>query len=1010
MNKTQNSIPARSPPGLSRAAPPVSHQGDGEKCATDAPKQLRGKDLISIATWNVRTLAQIGKLQELTNGLKGYTWHVVGLCEVRWKNAGEHTTEDHHMLYHSGENDKHANGVGFLINKDIKDSVLGCHPISGRLISIRLKAKPFNITIIQAYAPTTGYSDDQVEEFYTQLQETIDEVDKKDILIIQGDWNAKVGAKALADWKNYCGPSCNETTNERGLRLLEFASYNNMVLANTLGVHKASRRWTWHAPNGSHHQIDYIMVQNRFRSGISRAKTRTYPGADMGSDHDLVILNFKVRLKKITQTKNTRLKFNLEKLKDSTILESFQATIGGKFAAFLTLEEDTEVLTTKFNTVMTETAGEILGKHRYKTRPWVTDEILDMCDSRKELKKTKGTTKGALAYKKINKNIRNCMTKAKEDWINKLCISVEDSLSKNNSKKAFQIVKDLTKQKTPRVSAIHDKDGRCLTENKHILDRWTEYCSDLYNHKNNGDINVLTSLESTNDDDHPILREEVEKAIKTLKTGKAAGVDNIPAELIKHGGTTLTDILTQICNKIWQTGEWPSTWTQSLIITLPKKGNLQLCQNYRTISLISHASKVMLKVILNRLRPQAEEVIAEEQAGFRKGRSTTEQIFNLRVLSEKYKQQQQEIYHVFVDFKKAFDRVWHDALWSTMKKFNMGQKTIKTIQQLYAKATSAVFIQGEVGDWFHTSVGVRQGCLLSPTLFNILLERIMTDALDDHIGTVSIGGRNITNLRFADDIDGIAGNQAELSNMVSRLDKTSKRYGMEINAEKTKIMTNSGQPLSTKITINGQELETVKKFKYLGAIHSNEGSKTEILARAAQTATALAKLKPVWKDRNISLRCKLKLLHTLVLSIFLYACESWTLTAELQRKITAVEMRCYRRVLGISYKDRVTNEEVRALIIAHRKNYEDLLSIVKRRKLRWYGHVTRGSGLSKTILQGSVQGKRKRGRQHKRWMDNIAEWTGYNFATTQSMAHDRQSWKQLVWKSLVQRPYDPGGG
>lgn len=107
-----------------------------------------------------------------------------------------------------------------------------------------------------------------------------------------------------------------------------------------------------------------------------------------------------------------------------------------------------------------------------------------------------------------------------------------------------------------------------------------------------------------------------------------------------------------------------------------------MCQNYRTISLISHASKVMLKIILNRLQHQAEEIIAEEQAGFRRGRSTTEQIFNLRVLCEKYSQHQQDLYHVFIDFEKAFDRVWQDALWATMKKYNMGQKIINTIKQL----------------------------------------------------------------------------------------------------------------------------------------------------------------------------------------------------------------------------------------------------------------------------------------------------------------------------------------
>ena len=117
-----------------------------------------------------------------------------------------------------------------------------------------------------------------------------------------------------------------------------------------------------------------------------------------------------------------------------------------------------------------------------------------------------------------------------------------------------------------------------------------------------------------------------------MKKGKSAGVDNIPAELVQEGGEDVITALTTTYNKIWQTGEWPTPWTQSLVITLPKKGNLQQCQNYQTISLISHPSNVMLKIILNRLKPQAEKIIAEEQAGFRPGRSTTDQIFKLRIL------------------------------------------------------------------------------------------------------------------------------------------------------------------------------------------------------------------------------------------------------------------------------------------------------------------------------------------------------------------------------------------
>ena len=157
----------------------------------------------------------------------------------------------------------------------------------------------------------------------------------------------------------------------------------------------------------------------------------------------------------------------------------------------------------------------------------------------------------------------------------------------------------------------------------------------------------------------------------------------------------------------------------SLVITLPKKGNLQLCQNYRTISLISHPRKVKLKIILNKLQPEAEEISAEEQAGFRAGRSTTEQIFNLRILCEKYLQHQQNLYHVSIDFKKAFDRVWQEALWATTRKYNINASIVQAIENLYDKAQSEVLLNGSTGEWFRTTAGVRQGHLLSPTLFNI---------------------------------------------------------------------------------------------------------------------------------------------------------------------------------------------------------------------------------------------------------------------------------------------------
>ena len=142
-------------------------------------------------------------------------------------------------------------------------------------------------------------------------------------------------------------------------------------------------------------------------------------------------------------------------------------------------------------------------------------------------------------------------------------------------------------------------------------------------------------------------------------------------------------------------------------------------------------------------------------------------------------------------------------------------------------------------------------------------------------------------------------------------------------------------------------------------------------------------------------------MRSLVTSICLYACESWTLTAELQRRIQAMEMRCYRKILRISGKDHVTNEEVRAKIQQAIGPHQDLLTIAKRRKLQWYGHVSRSSGLAKTILQGTMKGGRRQGRQRKRWEDNIREWTGLEFAKSQRAVKNREKWRKLVAKSSV---------
>ena len=257
------------------------------------------------------------------------------------------------------------------------------------------------------------------------------------------------------------------------------------MLANTFDPHKASRRATWQSPNGKYHnQIDYIMVRKRFRSSVNIAKTRSFPGADIGSEHELVMMTFKLHLKRVKKLGHARIKFDLEKLKDPEVAGAFHAMVGGKFAALNILDADgtdMDTLINTFNTAVTNTASEILDKHRPIKKPWVTADLLDLCDKRRELKKK--DAEGVRQYRAANHEIKKGMKKTKMNWIEEQCQDIEDSMKKNNSKKTYQLVKDLTSTKQGRTSTIQDNDEKCLTEEQDILKRWSEYCSELYNYR-----------------------------------------------------------------------------------------------------------------------------------------------------------------------------------------------------------------------------------------------------------------------------------------------------------------------------------------------------------------------------------------------------------------------------------------------------------------------------------------------------------------------------------------------
>ena len=387
-----------------------------------------------------------------------------------------------------------------------------------------------------------------------------------------------------------------------------------------------------------------------------------------------------------------------------------------------------------------------------------------------------------------------------------------------------------------------------------------------------------------------------------------------------------------------------------------------------------------------------------------------EQIFNCRVITEKHLQHQQELFHNFIDFKKAFDRVWHDGLWQVLRGFNIDEGLVQVIQELYTNASSAVLLDGQIGEFFRTSVGVRQGCLLSPVLFNIFLEQIMQETLHDHHTSISIGGRPISNLRFADDIDLMGGSNSELQDLTNRLSERAGAYGMEVSTEKSKTMVNSTNDTSADITMNGEKLEEVSKFKYLGATLSKDGTSTaEVRIRIATATSAMARLSRLWTSSAISFSTKYRLYKSLVVSILLYGCETWTLLADTERRIQAFEHKCLRRLLHISYLEHKTNEYVRNTTSALVGPQEPLLATVKRRKLAWFGHVTRHDSLCKTILQGTLEGARRRGRQRKSWTDNVKEWTSLPMDELLTTAHNRPEWRRTAVSSSLMSPRRPDG-
>jgi hypothetical protein len=215
--------------------------------------------------------------------------------------------------------------------------------------------------------------------------------------------------------------------------------------------------------------------------------------------------------------------------------------------------------------------------------------------------------------------------------------------------------------------------------------------------------------------------------------------------------------------------KWPRECKWSIFIPLPKKGDVRECSNNRSIALIPHASKIVLRIIQKRLEPYIEREMPVEQAGFRKGRGTRDQIVNVRWVLERIREHNKSVYLCFIDYAKAFDSVEHSKTWNSMRNMGIPEHLIRLIRDLYTEQEAKVQVEQGATDWFPVQKGVRQSCILSPGLLNLYSEHIIRTArLEDIDAGVKIGGQKINNLRYADDTTLLAENKDDMGQLIKK--------------------------------------------------------------------------------------------------------------------------------------------------------------------------------------------------------------------------------------------------
>ena len=423
-------------------------------------------------------------------------------------------------------------------------------------------------------------------------------------------------------------------------------------------------------------QIDHIAYSKGFRRNVQDVVARR--GADVGSDHYLVLAKVKLKLKRnFTGCVNSRLRFNTHLLKDVHTKEEFRITLSNRFQVLQEVSEEMSI-EDKWNQIKSatiSTCNEILGPKKSKHKEWISNNTIREIEDRRVKKsqvlnsRTREEKKRATdEYAQANDRVKKSAKKDKNEYFEGLAEGAEEAASHGDSQTLFATIKTLSGNFGKPEIPVKDKNGNALVGEDKQLERWMQHFRELLNRDPPEEsLDIEEATEDLPINCEPPTKEEIERAIKQQKSGKASGPDEIPVEALKADLIGSTNMLYDLFQDIWKEEAIPEEWKEGYIIKIPKKGDLSSCSNYRGITLLCIASKIFNRVLLNRMKDVVNPILRDEQAGFRKGRSCTDQIATLRIILEQTLEWNSSIYVNFIDFEKAFDSVVRNTLWKLIR-------------------------------------------------------------------------------------------------------------------------------------------------------------------------------------------------------------------------------------------------------------------------------------------------------------------------------------------------------